>query len=50
MDADQWLLFLPAAVLVAASPGAGNFLALDNGMRRRGLAAAGWLATAKRAG
>jgi homoserine/homoserine lactone efflux protein len=33
MDVDTWLLFLPAAVLVAASPGANNFLALANGMR-----------------
>ena len=28
MDLDTWLVFLPAAVLVAASPGANNFLAL----------------------
>jgi threonine/homoserine/homoserine lactone efflux protein len=33
MTQHQWLLFLPAAVLVAASPGAGNFLALTNGVR-----------------
>ena len=33
MDPDTWLVFLPAAVLVAASPGANNFLALANGMR-----------------
>jgi homoserine/homoserine lactone efflux protein len=33
MNAHQWLLFLPAAILVAASPGAGNFLALTNGVR-----------------
>ena len=33
MDLQQWLVFLPAAVLVAASPGANNFLALANGMR-----------------
>jgi threonine/homoserine/homoserine lactone efflux protein len=33
MDLDAWLVFLPAAVLVAASPGANNFLALANGMR-----------------
>jgi threonine/homoserine/homoserine lactone efflux protein len=34
VTAHQWLLFLPAATLVAASPGAGNFLALNNGLRR----------------
>jgi threonine/homoserine/homoserine lactone efflux protein len=33
MDLDQWLLFLPAAILVAVSPGANNFLALVHGMR-----------------
>ena len=33
MDLQQWLVFLPAAVLVAASPGANNFLAFANGMR-----------------
>lgn len=33
MSHDQWLVFLPAAILVAASPGAGNFLALSNGLR-----------------
>lgn len=33
ISVDQWTLFLPAAVLVAASPGAGNFLALTNGVR-----------------
>jgi threonine/homoserine/homoserine lactone efflux protein len=33
VDLDTWLVFLPAAVLVAASPGANNFLALANGMR-----------------
>jgi threonine/homoserine/homoserine lactone efflux protein len=33
LDLDTWLVFLPAAVLVAASPGANNFLALANGMR-----------------
>ncbi len=32
VDAQQWLVFLPAALLVAASPGANNFLALANGM------------------
>jgi homoserine/homoserine lactone efflux protein len=39
VSVDQWLVFLPAAVLVAASPGANNFLALANGMRS-GLASA----------
>ena len=34
VTAHQWLLFLPAATLVAASPGARNFLALNNGLRR----------------
>jgi threonine/homoserine/homoserine lactone efflux protein len=29
----EWLVFLPAAVLVAASPGANYFLAFTNGMR-----------------
>ncbi len=33
MTHHQWLVFLPAAILVAASPGAGNFLALSNGLR-----------------
>jgi len=33
MTQHQWWLFLPAAILVAASPGAGNFLALTNGLR-----------------
>ncbi|MBW4024371.1 MAG: LysE family transporter [Proteobacteria bacterium] len=33
MTGHQWLLFLPAAAVVAASPGAGNFLALNNGLR-----------------
>ncbi len=39
MDGIEWLAFLPAALLVAASPGANNLLALANGMRS-GLAAA----------
>jgi hypothetical protein len=33
MNQHQWLIFLPAALLVAASPGAGNFLALTHGLR-----------------
>src|SRR5690242_11146040 len=33
MNQHQWVVFLPAAVLVAASPGANNLLALTNGMR-----------------
>lgn len=33
MSADQWFVFLPAAVLVAASPGANNLLAFRNGLR-----------------
>ena len=33
MDAGQLLAFLPAATLVAASPGANNLLALTNGIR-----------------
>lgn len=33
MGVDQWLVFLPAAALVAVSPGANNFLALVHGMR-----------------
>jgi threonine/homoserine/homoserine lactone efflux protein len=33
MTHHQWLVFLPAAIFVAASPGAGNFLALSNGLR-----------------
>ena len=33
MTEHQWLLFFPAAALVAASPGAGNFLALTHGLR-----------------
>lgn len=33
MSWELWSLFLPAALLVAASPGAGNFLALSNGLR-----------------
>lgn len=32
MTAHQFLLFLPAAVLVAMSPGAGNFLAFHHGL------------------
>ena len=39
MTHHQWLLFLPAAMLVAASPGAGNFLALSHGLRGGVLAA-----------
>jgi threonine/homoserine/homoserine lactone efflux protein len=39
MTHHQWLLFVPAAMLVAASPGAGNFLALSNGLRGGALAA-----------
>lgn len=33
MTAHQFILFLPAALLVAASPGAGNFLAFNHGLR-----------------
>ena len=36
MSTAQWLAFLPAALLVAASPGASNLLAFANGTR------AGW--------
>ena len=33
MSLSQWSVFLPAAVLVALSPGAGNFLALSHGSK-----------------
>lgn len=33
MTVHQWMVFLPAALLVAASPGAGNVLALNHGLR-----------------
>lgn len=34
MTGQHWLVFLSAAALVAATPGANNLLALGNGMRR----------------
>ena len=39
MTIDQLLLFLPAAILVAASPGANNLLSLTHGIR------SGWVST-----